>query len=114
MMSLTSAFNTNSAIITLETIRTIRDEFPDTHITMGLSNLSFGLPARSYVNRSFLTLALHAGLDSVIIDPTDRELMASIKAAELVLGRDRHCLNYIRAYRNGIFRDNAGSANKKA
>jgi len=100
---LTIATNTKSGIVTLETIAAIHQEFPGAHITMGLSNLSFGLPARSYINRSFLTLAIHTGLDSVIIDPTDQELMAAIRAAELVLGRDRHCLNYIRAYRAGLF-----------
>jgi 5-methyltetrahydrofolate--homocysteine methyltransferase len=44
-----------------------------------------------------------AGLDSAILDPLDRELRATLLAAELVLGRDRHCLNYTRAYRAGIF-----------
>lgn len=111
---MTIATNTNSGVITLDTIRSIRDEFPEAHITMGLSNLSFGLPARSYVNRTFLTLALDAGLDSAIIDPTDRELMAAIKAAELVLGRDRHCLNYLRAYRSGILGGKDGPSIKKA
>ena len=69
---------------------------------MGLSNISFGLPARSYINRAFLTLALAAGLDSAIIDPLDREMMAILLAAELVLGRDRHCLSYTRAFRAGL------------
>ncbi len=100
---MTIATNNNSGRITLETIRAIRAEFPEAHITMGLSNLSFGLPARALISRSFLTLAMEAGLDSAIIDPTDRELMAAIKTADLVLGRDRHCLNYIRAYRGGLF-----------
>jgi cobalamin-dependent methionine synthase I len=100
---MTIATNNNSGRITLETIRAIRAEFPEAHITMGLSNLSFGLPARALISRSFLALAMEAGLDSAIIDPTDRELMAAIKAADLVLGRDRHCLNYIRAYRAGLF-----------
>ncbi len=100
---MTVATNNNSGLITLETIRAMRADFPDAHITMGLSNLSFGLPARKYLNRGFLALAMEAGLDSAIVDPTDRELMAAIKATEVVLGRDRHCLNYIRAYREGLF-----------
>lgn len=99
---MTIATNIKSGVVTLETITALRQEFPQAHITMGLSNLSFGLPARSFINRSFLTLAIQAGLDSVILDPTDRELAAAIRAAELVLGRDRHCLNYIRAYRAGL------------
>lgn len=102
-LAMTISTNTGSALITLGTIRTIRQEFPDAHLTMGLSNISFGLPARSYINRAFLTLALAAGLDSAIIDPLDREMMAILLAAELVLGRDRHCLSYTRAFRAGLF-----------
>jgi len=102
-LAMTLATNTNAALITLDTIRAIRREFPNVHLTIGLSNISFGLPARSYINRVFLTLALQAGLDSAIIDPLDSEMRAVLIAAELVLGRDRHCLNYTRAYRAGVF-----------
>jgi 5-methyltetrahydrofolate--homocysteine methyltransferase len=87
-------------------VRAIREAYPAVHFTAGLSNISFGLPARSYINRAFLTLALEAGLDSAILDPLDRELRATLLATELVLGRDRHCLNYTRAFRAGVF-DNA-------
>jgi 5-methyltetrahydrofolate--homocysteine methyltransferase len=97
------ATNTDSVLITLETMHAIRREFPDAHLIMGLSNVSFGLPARSYINRSFLILALAAGLDSAILDPLDRELRATLVAARLVLGDDRHCLEYTRAYRAGLF-----------
>jgi cobalamin-dependent methionine synthase I len=102
-LAMTLATNTDSALITLDTMRAIRREFPNAHLTMGLSNISFGLPARSYINRAFLTLALAAGLDCAILDPLDREIKAALLAAELVLGRDRHCLNYTRAYRAGLF-----------
>jgi cobalamin-dependent methionine synthase I len=102
-LAMTLATNTDSALITLDTMRAIRREFPDAHLTIGLSNISFGLPARSYINRAFLTLALAAGLDCAILDPLDREMKAALVAAELVLGHDRHCLNYTRAYRAGLF-----------
>jgi cobalamin-dependent methionine synthase I len=105
-LAMTIATNTLSGSTALETMRQMRKEFPDAHITIGLSNISFGLPARSYVNRAFLTLALEAGLDSAIIDPLDREMLGTLYAAELILGRDRHCLNYARAYRGGIFGGN--------
>ena len=84
-------------------MRAVHETYLAVHFTAGLSNISFGLPARSYVNRAFLTLALAAGLDSAILDPLDRELRAALLAAQLVLGQDRHCLNYTRAYRAGIF-----------
>jgi cobalamin-dependent methionine synthase I len=102
-LAMTLATNTDSAKITLETMHAIREEFPDVHLTIGLSNISFGLPARSYINRVFLILALAAGLDSAILDPLDRELRAALIAARLVLGNDRHCLDYTRAYRAGLF-----------
>jgi 5-methyltetrahydrofolate--homocysteine methyltransferase len=102
-LAMTLATNTEGARITLDTIRAMRSEFPEAHLTMGLSNISFGLPARSHVNRAFLTLALAAGLDCAILDPLDREMTAARLAAEVVLGKDRHCLNYTRAYRAGLF-----------
>lgn len=109
---MTLATNTDSALITLAAIRAIRREFPEAHATVGLSNVSFGLPARSYINRAFLTLALEAGLDSAIADPLDRELRAALLAAELVLGRDRHCLNYTRAYRAGLLGSHGGRGDR--
>jgi cobalamin-dependent methionine synthase I len=102
-LAMTLATNTDSALITMDTMRAIRQEYTETHLIMGLSNISFGLPARSYINRVFMILALSAGLDSAILDPLDRELRATLVTAELVLGQDRHCLDYTRAYRSGLF-----------
>ena len=96
------AANTESGRIALDAIQAVRAEFPDVHIISGLSNVSFGLPARSLINRAFLTLALDAGLDTAILDPLDRELRKALLAAEVVLGHDRYCLNYTRAYRAGL------------
>ena len=102
-LAMTISTNTQSGLIALEVMRRVRQEYPEAHLTIGLSNISFGLPARSFVNRYFLSLAIEAGLDSAILDPLDREIQATILATELVLGRDKHCLNYIRASRKGIF-----------
>lgn len=102
-LAMSLATNTDSALITLDTMQTIHQEYPETHMILGLSNISFGLPARSYINRAFLILALAAGLDSVILDPLDGELKAALITARLVLGQDRHCLEYTRAYRAGLF-----------
>jgi 5-methyltetrahydrofolate corrinoid/iron sulfur protein methyltransferase len=92
---------TQAGAVALEVIAAVRAEFPDAHVIAGLSNVSFGLPARHLVNRTFLALAMAAGLDSAICDPLDRELRATLLATELLLGRDRHCLSYTRAYRSG-------------
>ena len=102
-LAMTISTDTDSANIALGTLRAIRAEFPQAHLTCGLSNISFGLPARSYINRVFVTLAMQAGLDSAILDPLDQEMKAAILTTELVLGRDRHCLNYTRAFRAGVF-----------
>ncbi len=102
-LTLTLSTDVQSAMLFCDTVRAVRAEYPDVHFVSGLSNISFGLPARSYINRAFLTLALAAGLDCAILDPLDRELKATLLAAELVLGRDRYCLTYTRAYRAGAF-----------
>jgi 5-methyltetrahydrofolate corrinoid/iron sulfur protein methyltransferase len=99
---MTIATNTESALIAIATMRAVRAEYPQAHMTSGLSNVSFGLPARSLVNRTYLTLAVSAGLDCAILDPLDRELRAALIATELLLGRDRHCLGYTRAFRAGL------------
>jgi cobalamin-dependent methionine synthase I len=100
---MTLATDTESANITLETMRLIHAQYPDTHMSMGLSNISFGMPARANINRVFLILAVAAGLDSAIVDPMDRELKAALLTTQMLLGRDRYCLNYTRAYRAGLF-----------
>jgi 5-methyltetrahydrofolate--homocysteine methyltransferase len=95
------ATDTNSGLKAFEAMREIKAEFKDVHLTSGLSNISFGMPARGLINRAFLAFALEAGLDSAIMDPLDRELYGALLAAEVVLGRDRYCLNYTNAYREG-------------
>jgi 5-methyltetrahydrofolate--homocysteine methyltransferase len=100
---MTIATANQSAVIAYETIRAVHEQYPEVHFTMGLSNISFGLPARKQINRAFLILAMQNGLDSAILDPLDKELMAAVVTTDLLLGRDKHCLNYIRASRKGLF-----------
>lgn len=85
-----------------ETCRIIKQEYPEVHITSGLSNISFGLPGRKYVNQAFMVLAMNAGMDSAIVDPTNRDMMALIYATDALLENDEFCLEYIDAYREGI------------
>ncbi len=92
--------------IALTTITTVREEFPEVHLTGGLSNISFGMPVRAILNQSFMSMAIAAGLDSAITDPTDRNLLATILAAEALKGKDRFCKNYNGAYRSGKFGKN--------
>lgn len=86
----------------VKAIRGIRETLPDVHIVCGLSNISFGLPKRALINRTFLVAAMTAGLDSAIMDPLNRELMASLYAANAVLGLDDYCIEYLNAYREEL------------
>lgn len=102
-LAMAIATNIESGLMVLDTMRAVRQEFPEAHLTLGLSNISYGFPARSHINQAFLTLALAAGLDSAIMDPLDSKMQAAIVSTELVLGRDPDCLNYLRAFRSGMF-----------
>jgi cobalamin-dependent methionine synthase I len=82
-----------------QAIRAIKGHCPQCHVTCGLSNISFGLPNRKLVNRVFLTLAMMAGLDSAIMDPLDPKIMAELLAADVLLGDDEWCMNYVMASR---------------
>jgi 5-methyltetrahydrofolate--homocysteine methyltransferase len=90
-----------ACLTALATMRAILAEYPKAHLTGGLSNVSFGLPARTLLNRAFLTLAVAAGLDSAIADPTDRGLMETLYATNALLGLDANCRQYNRAFRAG-------------
>ena len=87
----------------VEVISTIREQYPSIHITAAVSNISFNLPVRKMVNLGFTVLAMNAGLDSAILDPTNRDMMGVIYATEALLGLDEYCMEYISAYREGIF-----------
>lgn len=69
-----------------EVIRAIRKQCPDIHITAAVSNISFNLPVRKMINLGFTVLAMNAGLDSAILDPTNRDMMGVIYATEALLG----------------------------
>ena len=85
-----------------EVITTIREQYPSIHITAAVSNISFNLPVRKLINLGFTVLAMKAGLDSAILDPTNRDLLGVIYATEALLGLDDYCMEYIGAYREGL------------
>jgi 5-methyltetrahydrofolate--homocysteine methyltransferase len=88
-------------IATLGAINKIMNDFPGVNTICGLSNISFGLPERHLINRSFLALCISYGLSAAILDPTDNKLMAALLAVEMLLGRDEYCENFIDAYQSG-------------
>jgi 5-methyltetrahydrofolate--homocysteine methyltransferase len=87
----------------LDAVEMILKKFPGVHIMCGLSNISYGLPERSLLNRTFMSMAISKGLDGAIINPLDDRMMAVIYAGEALLGRDNYCLNYIKAFRAGKY-----------
>ncbi len=95
--------NTSLGIATLGAINKIMNDFPGVNTICGISNISFGLPERRLINRSFLALGMSYGLSAVILDPTDQQLMATLITVEMLLGRDEYCGNFIDAYQNGRF-----------
>ena len=102
-----------------DAIRRLREKYgPDIHITGGMSNVSFGIPSRKWINDVFMILAVEAGADSGIIDPVtsrpdkvfavDRTSRPYQLAEDVLLGRDEHCATYISAWRNGELGDGGG------
>lgn len=67
----------------------------------GLSNISFGLPDRKVINSAFLAMAIHAGLDAAILDPTDKQIASIVAASRALLCDDEYCAGYIKAFREG-------------
>lgn len=86
----------------IEVISTVREKYPSIHITAAISNISFNLPVRKLINLGFVVLAMNAGLDSGILDPTNRDMLGLIYATEALLGEDDYCMEYIGAYREGL------------
>ncbi len=82
---------------TLKTLRLFKEEL-GLNTTMGLSNVSFGLPARGYINRNFLSMAIANGLTTAIANPFDEELMGLVSASDVLLGKDLQAREYIRLH----------------
>ncbi|UCH06873.1 MAG: dihydropteroate synthase [Deltaproteobacteria bacterium] len=87
-------------LVTLETVTEIKKEFPDANTVLGISNISYGLPARNRLNAAFLHMAIYAGLDAAIVDPLNDDIMGEVRTAEVLVGKDRHCRRYTRAFRD--------------
>lgn len=86
----------------LNTVQGISEKYKGVHLMCGLSNISYGLPARKYINRIFMAQAIVCGLDGAIINPLDKGMMGAIATSEALIGKDKSCVKYLRAYRNGL------------
>jgi 5-methyltetrahydrofolate--homocysteine methyltransferase len=98
----TLSTTTDSLLTFNQTLRGIKEKYPAAHITSGLSNISFGMPLRKAINQQFLTLAMSAGMDSAIMDPTHPDMRATLYATDALLGNDKHCRRYLTAFRKGV------------
>jgi len=95
--------NNSFGVEFLSAVEQITKRFPGIHTACGLSNISYGLPARKFLNQTFMVMAIGKGLDGAIVNPLDKKMMANILAAEALAGRDNFCMKYLKAYRAGQF-----------
>lgn len=104
----------DSCVMALATMPTAMEDFvycieqihayaPEVKVTGAISNISFEMPARKYVNMNCMAYAIAAGLDSAIMDPTSADMMGTIFACEALNGADKGGRKYNRAYRQGKF-----------
>jgi 5-methyltetrahydrofolate--homocysteine methyltransferase len=92
--------NPGQARYILDVIRIIKEKYPETHIALGLSNISFGIPKRNNLNKAFLAMLVAAGCDGAIIDPSEPDMLITLCSAQAVLGIDEYCINYLGTMRD--------------
>jgi 5-methyltetrahydrofolate--homocysteine methyltransferase len=95
--------NNDFGVEFLNAIEQIVTNYQGIHTVCGLSNISFGLPERKFLNQTFMSMAIAKGLDGAIVNPLDKKMMANIIAAEALAGRDDYCMAYLQAYRAELF-----------
>lgn len=94
-LTLTASAQQEGVLETLKALKMVKEKL-GVKTTLGVSNVSFGLPARKVLNRNFLTMALYQGLNMPIIDPNDRDMMANIKAFEVLSNIDKGAEEFIK------------------
>ncbi len=93
-LTLTISSEPRAALVTLEAVRLIKERL-GVCTSLGVSNVSFGLPNRDFINGAFFAMALRAGLDAAIMNPFSAEMMKTYKSSMALLGMDKDCLEYI-------------------
>ena len=110
-IAMTVAADPTCGVITLETMRLIRDRLGN-NMTCGASNVSFGLPDRATVNAAFLPLAMHCGLTCAITNPLVIEVRHAVLAGDLLLGHDEYAMRWIASYRAELAERDQGSGDR--
>ena len=95
-VTMTVGADARSALVTIETIRKVKDEL-GINVTLGASNVSFGLPNRDLINTTFLAIAIAAGMNCPVINVA--KVRPTVLATDLILARDKNALRYIKAQR---------------
>lgn len=98
-LTLTASAQQEGAVQTLEALTRCKKKL-GVRTVLGVSNISFGLPCRGYLNTTFLTMAMVAGLDLAIMNPNTPEMMAAVRAYRVLTSQDEKCNDYVAAYAN--------------
>ena len=96
-LTLTASAQQAEVVETLKAVRMVKEQL-GLHTALGVSNISFGLPCRPLVNRTFLALAMENGLDLPIINPNDEDMMGTVFAFEMLHNRDKNAEKFIERY----------------
>ena len=100
-LTLTASAQQQDVLATVEALHTCKTEL-GVRTILGVSNISFGLPCRTYLNTTFLTMAMYAGLDLAIMNPSSEEMMAAVYAYNVLINRDLQSMKYIERYANRV------------
>ena len=99
---MTVSADSTAALVTMQTLALIKANLPGVRSTGGLSNVSFGLPNRPLLNRTFVAMCAGIGIDGAVLDVRNKQMMATIKAVEALRNEDTFCGNYLKAHRAGL------------
>ena len=100
-LTLTASAQQQDVLATVEALARCKKEL-GVRTILGVSNISFGLPCRPYLNTTFLTMAMYAGLDLAIMNPSSEEMMAAVYAYNVLINRDAQSMQYIERYANRV------------
>lgn len=96
-LTLTASAQQAEVVETLKAVRMVKEQLK-LHTVLGVSNISFGLPCRPLINRTFLSLAMENGLDLPILNPNDEDMMGTVFAFEMLHNRDKNAERFIERY----------------
>lgn len=100
-LTLTASAQQEDVLATVQALEACKKEL-GVRTVLGVSNISFGLPCRTYLNTTFLTMAMYAGLDLAIMNPSSEEMMAAVYAYNVLTNRDRQSTKYIERFADRV------------